>query len=274
MVKYGLIIGITYENTSMFLKGVRHDITSINKLLRDWKFEEANIVNITEKSTLKPTSYTITTQLNSFVQRLEPDDVAVIYYSGHGMQNKNRESSIIPIDYKANGSISSETIRYYLNKISSNVNVLCIFDSCSSGTICNLKYHFYDTSYRKDLKQKLSIYDPLNWITRQHNNVGAGGKASSYLETEANIISISGCWDDEVSYDLGKNGALTLSLMSVLSRFLHSKNSDLQLSNLLKYLRGSLIHLRLKQTPQLMCGRSFKTLESLETLSLKSFLQL
>ena len=271
MTKRALIIGISYSNTKLYLPGVKNDVISMSNLLQLWGFNSVNIAILAEKH-ISPTSYNINTYLNRFCQSLEEGDQAVIYYSGHGTKtyNKNRlqESCLVPLDNERAGPITSETIRYYLNKISENVNVLCLLDCCNSGTICNLKYHMFDTSYRRDITVKLRKYSMNDWILRQNFLINEKSlcSKSAEMETDANIVSISGCWDTQSSYDLGRNGALTLSLLQTISK---NDLGTLTFDKMLMELRGRLINLRVKQTPQIMIG---KTLNS--EINLKSFLNL
>jgi len=267
MTNYALLIGIKYEHTGKRLKGTLNDVKSMVKLLTSWGYASHNITVVSEDTEKKPTAYNINSSLNRFVNSLSDGDVAVIFYSGHGMIYKNKEgfneSSIVPLDYKKAGVITSESIRYYLNKIPKNVNVLCIFDACNSGTICNLKYHIFDTSYKKDVSKKMTTYNTNEWIKRQIKNVGLG---SVILETEANIVTLSGCWDDQASYDLITNGALTLSLLNVI-KFYQIENITFE--TLLQYLRGNIMFLRLKQTPQVTYGRKINL-----GMNLREFLKL
>jgi len=267
MTKYGLLIGINYEKSKLKLKGTDNDIDSILNLLIQWGFEQNNIKIIKNS---QATAYALNTTLNKFLTNLKPEDQAVVFYSGHGILFKNRlgnhEASLVPVDYKKCGVITSETIRYYLNKVSAGANVLCIFDACNSGTICDLKYHVFDTSFKKDVTKKIKKYDASEWILRQIHCIPESKTGTGEIETPGNIVTISGCWDDQVSYDLHKNGALTMSLLSVINFYGIEK---LTIEKLLQYLRGSLLYLRLNQTPQMTLGKYIDV-----TTTVKNFLKI
>jgi hypothetical protein len=276
MTKYALLIGISYNKTSKKLKGTQNDIKSIYDLLLSWKFEKDNITVVAETKcgigsfvSHKITNLGITSAINEFVSKLEPQDQAIIYYSGHGMLIRNMkgyvESSIVPIDHMKSGVITSETIRYYLNKIPEGTNVLCIFDCCNSGSICNLKYHIFDTSYKIDITKKMKKYDTKEWVHRQVDNV-LNRDGSVSVDTDANVISISSCWNDQVSYDLIRNGALTSCLLSI---FKTNKLESIEFRNLLQLSRGGILTMRLPQTPQIMCGRQLDL-----NIRLKDFLKI
>jgi hypothetical protein len=266
MTKYALIIGISYKNSEKYLAGCMNDVATIYKLLISWGFAKNNIIVLADEkvpcndigSINKPTSFNINSTFSNFVKQLKPSDKAVIYYSGHGMRiltsNKREESCIVPIDYKKSGVIQSESIRYYLNKVPMGVNIFCVFDCCNSGSICDLKYHIYDTSYKKDIKVKMKKYDYIDWERRQNLSVlsiNDKNLQSLTLDTQANVVSLSGCWDTQYSYDLGRNGALTIALIKVIESY---NIRTLQLKHLLQNVRGFTMQLRVKQTPQLMLG--------------------
>jgi hypothetical protein len=276
-MKYALLVGISYTGTKLSLPGCQNDIISMKNILNKWGFKNENITIVSDKGNIAPTAFNLNTTLNNFTRKLMLGDKAFIYYTGHGMR-VNNESCLVPIDHKKAGVINSETIRYYLNKISAGVNVFCIFDCCNSGTICDLKYHHFDTSYKNDVTVKLKFYNPSDWKLRQHKTIVTEitkklnisinpdfileddtmdftktSNKSDSLDTNANIISFSGCWDDQVSYDLGKNGALTMSFLNTISRY---GISELKIKDILQHTRGFIYNMRLPQTPQLMCGKN------------------
>jgi hypothetical protein len=121
--------------------------------------------------------------------------------------------------------------------------------------VCDLKYHIYDTSFKKDIKVKIKKYDYTEWEKRQYFNILSNNTKSlnsSFLDTSANIISVSGCWDTQYSYDLGYNGALTSAFMKVIQAY---NLKTLNFFHLIQDIRGFLIQMRISQTPQLMYGR-------------------
>ncbi len=268
MNKHAIIIGINYNGSGKYLPGCMNDVITIFKLLLKWGYNKNNILVLADDKLpmeifgpsqliTKPTSFNINNSFNNFVKKINPGDKAFIYYSGHGSRikhNGREESCILPSDFKKTGVLSSEAIRYYLNKIPYNVNVFCLFDCCNSGTVCDLKYHIYDTSFKKDIKTKVRKYDYTEWEKRQHFNILNTEKTPSSLsiDTSANIISISGCWDTQVSYDLGYNGALTSAFMKVLGAY---DIKELNFYHLIQNIRGFLIQMRISQSPQLMYGK-------------------
>jgi hypothetical protein len=267
MTKYALLIGINYKGKKFALKGCINDINAIKSLINSWGFEDKNIIIMTDASKNKgliPIAFNINTQLNMFCSKLRPGDKAVIYYSGHGTRVigkfGDKDCCLVPLDYEKVGMIKDEVIRYYMYKIPSGVNVLCGFDACNSGSVCDLKFNIYDTSYRKDITKKLRNFVSKEWQQRQiiNNN-------STYLETDANIVSLSGCADEQYSYELGKNGALTTSLLRVIKQL----GTKINLDDFIQHIRGIILLWRLKQSPGLTTGKAMDLAISLEDFIVK-----
>jgi hypothetical protein len=267
MTKYALLIGINYKGKKFALKGCINDINNIKNLIKSWGFEDKNIIVMSDEiknKALTPIAFNINTQLNMFCSKLKAGDKAVIYYSGHGTRIDGKlgtkDCCLVPLDYEKVGMIRDEVIRYYMYKIPKDVNVLCGFDACNSGSVCDLKYNVYDTSYRKDITKKLRVFNKHEWQQRQivNNN-------STYLETDANIVSISGCFDDQYSYELGKNGALTTSLLRILKQ----TGTKIKLDDFIQDIRGVILLWRLKQSPGLTTGKPIDLSITLEDFIIK-----
>jgi hypothetical protein len=253
MTKYGLLIGINYKGKKNSLRGCINDINDIKILIKSWGFEEKNIIMMKEDSkdkALIPNAFNINMQFNQFCSKLVSGDKAVIYYSGHGTLSKGKNNqrcpSLVPLDFEKVGTIKDETIKFYLYKIPEGVNVFCGFDACNSGTVCDLKYKFYDTSYKKDCTKRLKNFNPDDWVKRQILD-----DKETYKETNANIITISGCGDEQYSYEVGKNGALTSAILKIIKAY----GNKLPLSSFIQNIRGIIFTWRLKQSPSLMIGK-------------------
>jgi hypothetical protein len=255
MTKYAFLIGICYDKTNKRLLGIKNDLVEMREILiQKFNFQPNNIFTLSDVTKLpnisatylQPTKQRILELLELMTQILKPGDRAVLYYSGHGTL-RGGKSCIVPMDSKSEGMITNDIIFQHLNRISKDVNVFSIFDCCNSGSICKLKNHIYDTSFRKNLEIKPLAYSTLDWETRQHTKIIAENG-----ELNANIVCLSSCWDDQVSYDLIKNGALTLNLLTILKFY---NLSEMTFTELLKIVRGSLSFSRVKQTPQLMLSK-------------------
>jgi hypothetical protein len=216
----------------------------------------------TSKGGLYPNAYNITYQLNKLCSNLKAGDQAIFYFSGHGTRIKdtngdekdNLDSCIVPIDFRSVGVVNDDTIKYYINKIPANVNLFCVFDSCNSGTVCDLKYNLFDVSYRKDITVKLKNFDYTEWARRQMVTVD-----TKQIDTIANVISLAASRSDQFAMDLGRNGALTTAFLQVIKKFSVGGKPTLQLQHILQNVRGVIQTMRLSQAPQMMTGKPYDT---------------
>lgn len=262
MTKYALLIGINYTGMFCSLKGCIQDILDIQMLIPSWGFPKENtiVMNDSSKGNLYPNAYNISFQLNALCSKMKSGDVAIFYYSGHGtrIRDKNSDESsgydscIVPIDFQKVGVLSDDSLKYYFNKIPAGANMFCAFDSCNSQSVCDLKYNLFDTSYRKDVTVKLKGFDYTQWARRQMVIVD-----EKQVDTKCDIISLTGCRDTEVSYEIGRNGALTAAFLQTIKKYSSGGKPTLQLQHILQNVRGAIVNMRLSQVPQLMTGKPY-----------------
>lgn len=131
-------------------------------------------------------------------------DFVVIHYSGHGsyMRDRNgderdgRDECLVPSDCDTNGFLSDDYLNSVFTRFNPKTRVLCIFDSCHSGTVGDLKYSWEGLE---------------NLVVENMNS-----------KVTAKIMTLSGCLDKQTSADFfEKNsgmfaGALTDSLLTLL----------------------------------------------------------
>ena len=210
---------------------------------------------MTDNSTgsLYPTKNNIINNLTNAINNLNENDILIIYYSGHGSRVTDTsgdeisglDSVIVPIDVTSNGYIVDDQLRNIFKNLKSNFRVLSFFDSCNSGSVCDLRYNYFDTSYREfpsDVNS--SLISRANIITNQ-----------KYEDLNGQVISISGCKDTELSYESvsfdGKlGGALTYCVVKTLK-----ENPNISFSAFLQNVRSMLSSRGFSQTPSLMCGK-------------------
>jgi hypothetical protein len=162
--KKALIIGINYTGTDSQLNGCINDANTARDYFSNLGF---TCKTLTDISTTKPTRSNILSYLDTDISSLNSGDTLIIYYSGHGstvtdtsgdeLPASGKDSVIIPLDWKSAGVISDDTIRSKLIQAPSGSNVFCVFDSCNSGSVCDLRNNLFDTSYRAEpfIKNKL-----------------------------------------------------------------------------------------------------------------------
>jgi hypothetical protein len=140
-----------------------------------------------------------------------------IHYSGHGSQIRDTNGDeldkidevIIPLDYQTNGVITDDELLNIIKTI--KCRTILLFDSCHSGTVCDLTWLFEYKSantYSKTQPNKTVIANP-------------------------NIFMFSGCKDNQSSLDIYSVetrqavGAFTNTFIECLRKMNH--NIDIML---------------------------------------------
>lgn len=127
-----------------------------------------------------------------------------LHFSGHGTQVIDRtrdekdgmDECLVPSDVMTAGVISDDMINTILAQFNPNTRVICVFDCCHSGTMCDMGY---------------SWDGPKNFQIENKN-----------CKIKAKVISISGCLDTQYSADTWDPkrrmaaGAMTSELLNCL----------------------------------------------------------
>ena len=231
MVKYGVLIGINYRNTSSELNGCINDVNNVKTFLQS-QLGYTRFSILTDDTPTKPTRANILNVMNALIRSLRPGDEAWFHYSGHGslMIDRNRDeesgydSSIAPIDYEKTGLISDDVIRSNLvQRVPRGVKLYIVLDACHSGTGCDLRYKYDDSSYLINQNSVPNTYVPSDWILRQTLS-----EFKKYNKISGEVYCISGCQDHQTSADAYiesdkmYGGVLTSIMLSLL------KSNDLR----------------------------------------------
>jgi len=224
-MKYALLIGINYIGTNSELYGCINDINNIGAFLKSSRNYTLFII-MTDNTKIKPTKANILAAFNMLIQKVKPGDEVWVQYSGHGtlIRDNNRDeesgydSCICPIDFQKSGFISDDIIRTNLVlKIPKGATLYMVLDACHSGTGCDLRYKYDDSSYFINKNNPMpNKYVPSDWALVQTSY-----ELKKYGKTQGNVYCISGCQDNQTSADAYDTtgqaaGALTFILLSAL----------------------------------------------------------
>lgn len=204
--KFAVIIGINYVGTSSELNGCINDANHLKTFLVDkCGYLPTNILMLADDGvSTKPTKQNIINSFNTLVSKAVNEQFTELWlsYSGHGSymtdtngdENDGRDETLCPSDYSSAGFIIDDFIYENLVcKLPKTATLFSIIDACHSGTVYDLPY-LYTQSY----------------ITNNTNN-----------KHVANVISISGCRDDQTSADAyitqKYQGAMTWSFLNALA---------------------------------------------------------
>lgn len=253
--RYALFIGCNYIGTNFQLNGCINDVLNVKKLTDTWGFDATLMTD----NALRPTKSNIISQLTAHINRLVSGDVLLIYYSGHGAtvtdtngdELSGKDSVIVPLDVQSQGYIIDDTIRSILIQAVTGAKVFAVFDSCNSGSVCDLKYNYFDTSYKLNPADK-STNDLVSRTNTSVNN--------NYTDTNASIVTISGCKDDQLSYEtVNSNGQYGGALTYCLLKYIYEQTPDISFGQLLQSVRSMLTSNGFNQRPSLMSGTQFDT---------------
>ena len=197
-VKKAILVGINYTNTphQQQLHGCIDDIININELLVDsFNYDINNIImlrddidnmttidgfsdasgagenrrNSGERSSEElPTRINILTHLSNLVKQSANLSEIWFHYSGHGSQinavtngkYNNLNEVILPADFQTNGYIIDDEIYNIIKNV--KCKMILVFDSCHSGSMCELQWSFLYTgsSIMKSKNNNKSVANP------------------------------------------------------------------------------------------------------------------
>ena len=206
--KRALLIGANYTaNPSAQLSGCINDIVNVrNTLIDAYGYQNANIFMLRDDDNSRlPTRKNILYSLNQLITASTENDLLWIHYSGHGTKIRDTngdevdsfDECIVPCNYNTDGVISDDELFAIIKNAKCRL-IMC-FDSCHSGTVCDLQY---------------SINCDNGVFKKVVNN--------SRMISGQNIIMFSGCRDAQTSADsysaLAKQGvgAFTNTLLETL----------------------------------------------------------
>lgn len=236
--KKALLIGMNYPGSAYPLSGCINDINKIENMLVQ-KFAIQSVVKLHDNSSIVPTKANIISQLTLLLSQSKSGDVLFFHYSGHGSQindsngdeTDGKDEVIIPVDYFSNKSIiTDDDIKSIIQtNLKVGVKLFVLMDCCHSGTIFDLKYN-YDA----------------NWNPLVNNKS---------LDTNGDIIVISGCSDPQTTFDTLINNTYQ---GTTTWTFTESIKPNITWKQLINNMRQMLINSNLsQQVPQISSGRPF-----------------
>ena len=211
MSKKALLIGINYNDSpNAKLDGCINDVINMRNILIDaYGYNAENIVLLRDDISdpnCKPTTENILNNLVSIVSQSARLGEIWIHYSGHGSRVRDTNGDevdtldeiIVPSDYLSAGVITDDKIFNIVSK--SRCRTMLVFDSCNSGTVCDLMWNFNVNAQKQIVSSKTN------------NNA----------VTNPNIVCLSGCRDEQSSADIYSTftqqycGAMTSALIECL----------------------------------------------------------
>jgi hypothetical protein len=195
------------------LSGCVNDVDAMERILRapPYAFENVRVLRNAEA-----TRDGILGALDALVAETGPDDMVVIQYSGHGSQKWNAsgdeasgwDSTIVPVDSGRkpleNRDITDEEISARLEALGRKTPyATLVFDSCHSGTITRDTFAMSSRGVPPDAPDPADV---PNAATRSAAAAppptrGVGKRAAASGDAGSRYVVISGCRDEETSWE-------------------------------------------------------------------------
>lgn len=167
-VRRAVLIGINYVGQQGELSGCHNDVTNIKKYLiqKQGFLEKDMLILMDDGHHHEPTRQNIMQAFDRITQYSKAGDVVFIHYSGHGGRVRDTsgdeadgyDETLIPLDFKKSGQIVDDEIYERLvKKMPANVTVVCLMDSCHSGTALDLPYEINATESKMHLNQGFNM---------------------------------------------------------------------------------------------------------------------
>ncbi|MFC3885577.1 caspase family protein [Bacillus songklensis] len=230
--KLALIIGINYRGTEKELSGINDASDLLHKLVQDFGFNQSNIQLLIEEVA---TRKNILDGLERLVRELEPGDIGVFTYAGHGTQTADLppideddmlDEAIVPIDALSDRSnlIRDDEIQEILSKLAHDVHFVVIFDSCHSATGTRAQEYgaLVETATREHKKLSKRFIPPtptIKEIKEIMSDIKINNRdVSEHPLTGPNHILLAGCKANEVAFDDLTNGYFTKALIKHMEK--------------------------------------------------------
>jgi hypothetical protein len=233
-IKRAVLIGFNYSGTEQELYGCIADVKNIkNLLMSTFNYQEENIFLITDDTTQPKTKEHVLASLKTLIQATQEGDSCFIWYSGHGAQLKNsaaeggyNECWCPPDTIDSKKFITDIDLSLIVRKAVPKSSVFVGSDSCHSCTVFDLKYLIVDFARYDSTIGIAAIRGriPLinlniipNTIVQEWRPWTVPIETSDiyynkpplfeviddavYVDTDSNVIVLSGCQDFDVSGD-------------------------------------------------------------------------
>lgn len=237
--KYALLIGVDqYSNFEerYQLRGCVNDAKLMKSVLVDhFNFSASNIEELHNS---KASQQGIIDGMERLVDKVAPDDIVVFHFSGHGSQRKSADttegtgmnSTITPadsgyMDPYPNLDIIDNVINDWLVRLAAKTRYISLtFDCCHSGTITRDALGARARGLPEDTRSLAAMGLDKSALPPTPRKSGNEAKSSGWLSLGDNYVVMSGCRDDEYSFEFEtegggepiRNGALTHFLTSAL----------------------------------------------------------
>ena len=231
-MRKALLFGLNYGHCSSGqLEGCINDVRDFSVLLEERGFSTRVHTDDTDREGTGRNG--ILGALRDEIRSLDSGSTLWLHYSGHGTyvrdhdfvkrtlrrrrrrrpkrrrkrkrkkreERDGRDECLVPSDYETNGLIKDDEIRHILEGAPKGCRIICVFDSCHSGTVGDMKYSWSRGPRRPIVENIL-------------------------CSAQAKVITISGCLDRQTSadaYSVFREGEYGGAMSSVLHKLIRDQ---------------------------------------------------
>jgi len=145
-----VLFGLNYAyDSSLRLAGCINDVKNTAQYLRSIGLQDCETIT-DDTNRVGTTAQGIMTRLTRLAAESYRNnlDFVWIHFSGHGTfvpdrsrdEKDGRDECIVPSDVFTRGVISDDMINSIISRFNPRTRIICIFDCCHSGSICDLKF--------------------------------------------------------------------------------------------------------------------------------------
>lgn len=263
--KYGLIIAVgDYQPKTGWSKiSSANDVPLINNTLlnQGFKAEHITILENTEA-----TRAGILKAIEELQSKIQPGDIVVIHYSGHGQQIfdnngdeiDDKDEAIVPYDalvrytsnYKGENHIRDDELGHIIanfrNALGKDGQLLMLLDSCHSGS----------ATRGGKARGGEATFAPPNWTPTSEKNTPGSGlvEATKVKEDAAPFVMLSGASADELNYEYEGYGSLSFAF----SKAMNDLGSDVTYRKLFSAISANMNIISPNQTPTIEGDTDYK----------------
>ena len=256
-MKRSLHIGINdYPGTDSDLSGCVNDANDWREAMESRGFETTSLIDE------EATKGNMHEAISKIVNDTGRDDITVITYSGHGTwvpdedddEVDGRDEALCPHDITEGQILTDDELYDIFSGRRRGARIIMISDSCHSGTVTRARTIMPGAEEDSWKFQKIRFLAPEIYIKddkKLMNRALRVQKVKANGKIRAASVLLSGCKDDEYSYDAWFNGKPNGAFTYVALNTLKSLPDDATYRDWYRKIREILPHVNYPQTPQL-----------------------
>jgi hypothetical protein len=256
-MKRSLHIGINdYPGTGNDLSGCVNDANDWRETLEARHFQATSFLDG------QATKSNMHEAISKIVGDTGRDDIAVITYSGHGTwvpdedddEVDGRDEALCPYDINEGQVLIDDELYEIFSERTRGARIIFISDSCHSGTVAKVCNFILGTESDLRNAQKIRFLAPEIYIKDNKKLLSRAlrvEKVKARGKIRAASVLLSGCKDDEYSYDAWFNGRPNGAFTYVALQALKGLPDNAAYREWHREIRKILPHVNYPQAPQL-----------------------